>query len=43
VGEVTLPHTDLFVDGDWRPATGERVHEFVNAYTELETIEFHAA
>ena len=43
MGKVTLPHTDLFVDGDWRPATGERADEIVNEYTELTSIEFHAA
>ena len=33
MGEVTLPRTDLFIDGAWRSATGERVDEIVNPAT----------
>jgi aldehyde dehydrogenase (NAD+) len=34
VGDVTLPHVDQFIDGDWRPATGARVDDIVNPATE---------
>ncbi|HEX4532013.1 MAG TPA: aldehyde dehydrogenase family protein [Acidimicrobiia bacterium] len=31
---MTLPRTDLFIDGDWCPATGEPVDDIVNPATE---------
>ena len=34
MGDLSIPRTDLFVDGDWWTATGERVDEIVNPATE---------
>jgi acyl-CoA reductase-like NAD-dependent aldehyde dehydrogenase len=35
VGDVTIPRTDPFIDGDWRLATGSRVDEIVDPATEV--------